>query len=306
MPETASPLSLTDLVIATIKQTRLAVPPALGALANILSNYEELGEFVRLVDEFFPEHKEEILRNEEVSDQIQAFCSFFEEKYFPLSYYVAEGEAEEYQQLTYGIPLQLQEVDVENNDPWEPTNGYKHGLLMMLYLCHDWSNQDDNRHIAMADYLQKWLSVSLLQSVPEGGFEDEQINALRGTKYEPILIWYEMVEHQAGNDFIDYSEEGLSCSGGLSWSKENVEYLKVDWDAASDMWEKVNDFAAWLEEAPRQRFTEVVNAIGVNPADLLIGPPSLSMDEFARWLEQYPWNWKGGIDAEEEMASGRV
>ena len=92
------------LLILGVK-LRSVGPPSLQMLIAHIQDAEEYEDFWRLVIELLPEREREILDEPTPGEQIAAFASFFEDRYFPLQDGLREGDAEGYSDLTYQIPV---------------------------------------------------------------------------------------------------------------------------------------------------------------------------------------------------------
>ncbi len=147
-------------------------PPSLSALLSRFEEAEEYQGFVKLVREFVPERKREILRQSTPAAQIAAFATRFEDRYFPLAD-MCRMEMERYGDLTSGIPLVPMGIDWE--DYHEIASNYRPGYQLLAYLLAD--PYDSGARVALAEACAEVVPQALLQRIPEGGLSSTRLTA---------------------------------------------------------------------------------------------------------------------------------
>ena len=233
-------------------------PPSLTTLIARLSAVEDYGDFLNLIREFLPEREADILHRSTPGAQIRAFASYFEQRYFPLSPMVADGDCEEYAELTHAIPLMVMGITYDyycERESWEP------GYRLLTYLIHDDDFLGEEDNTALAEACAQDVPEEVIQRVPEGGFSREECHRiLDDSPYKAVALWADWLCHDSRNFFLDVDDDELYQGIPPDWSREEVEGLTRHWQEAQRIEQEVENLARWLEENPGA-FEELLNFI---------------------------------------------
>jgi hypothetical protein len=227
------------------------------ALVGRLGQVEDYGDFVALVRRFLPEREIDILYQSTPAAQIAAFANYFEERYFPLQDMFKDGDVDEYEQLTQGIPVVVMGISY---DYYCEIDSYmRAGIQLMTYLVQDPFQED---RVALAEACAHIVSKELVALVPPEGFPQEVCRSLVDTPYKGLMHWRDQLWGETGNYFLDLSDDELWSCGGCGspdWDTEVVDELTHLWQQAEQIDREIGHFAVWLEESPEERFQEVLN-----------------------------------------------
>lgn len=257
MPEAHS---TTKLLIAKLKSLG---PPSLTHLANYLSGAEDYTEFAELIREILPERELEILGEPTIGRQITTFASYFQDRYFPLhqSFFWDEWAAEmTYCDFLRGVPVILQSFS--NMEYHELPGDDRAAQKLLTYLVEPQYGESQAR-IPLGESCLEYVSMDLLEKVPKGGFQTEDLEKwLKGTPYEGLINWAKIVTHDTGNDFIDIDEDDLYSGMELPpWNLQTVEYLTQEWHEGVLFWRPAEDLLTDVETDPANKFEELLNFI---------------------------------------------
>ena len=254
MPERGSPLENLG-----VKLKRLG-PPSLSVLIALVRDAEEYQSFISLVREFLPEREREILGQSTPALQMSAFATHFQDRYFPLDGTFINGVAEGYGDITRRIPVTVMGMSWED---YHDITEYRPGCQFMTYLLAVPEGQDKEARIPIGEVCAEHVGAELLQRVPEGGIaHDEVHDLLKGTRYEALAHWADLLDWQTGNFFLDTSYEELyEDPFSPEWNKGVVEELTQEWLKAEKIEEEVGNLADWLEEDPPAHFEELLDFI---------------------------------------------
>jgi len=253
MPEKHGPL------LALARRMLSLGPPSLSVLIARLGEMEEYEDFIDLVREFLPEREDEILHELTPADQMAAFASYFEDRYFPIDDNFKLGEVEGYGELTWRIPVIVRGLSWD--DYHEIASDWRSGFQLMTYLIESPYEEGDAR-IALAEACEAYVPTGLLQQVPEGGLSPSEVHQLlNDTPYKALAIWGDILSASTGNFFLDTDYEMLGCNGPPKWEREVVAELTQQWLQADLIIQQACDLAEWLEVDPKTRFREIVNFI---------------------------------------------
>jgi len=234
-------------------------PPSLTMLMAQLEGAEAYTDFVALVRELLPEWEQDILRQPSPEEQIAAFASRFQDRYFPLEDRAMLGDFEEYGLFLQGIPVIVMGLSFDDYH-YLPHDGCP-GILLMTYLLED-PDQEEDARIALAEACSAHVPRELLQRVPEGGLTAEQAHRLLdGTQFEGVARWADMLQGGTGNFFLDVCYEELWETDFPQWDREVVEELAQQWPQAERAQQQLRDLADRLEEDPPARFQELLELI---------------------------------------------
>jgi hypothetical protein len=240
-----------DSPLTILARKLLRGPPSLSYLTSWFESDKGFLRFLDLVREYVPEYEREILAEAITEGRITAFVSHFSDRYFPL-----EEGLEEYQHLTTGIPVIVQGMSYE--DYHEMPGYWREGYCLMTYLLESpWENE---ARIALGEECAEQVPAELLQQVPSGGFSLTAVPELtRGSTYEALGHWANILCHCTGNFFLDTDYEDLGYGYPLEWDRQTVEELTRQWQQAERIQQMVLELAQWLEDDPSQHFEEIIN-----------------------------------------------
>jgi hypothetical protein len=234
-------------------------PPSLLSLIARIQEMEEFTDFLKLLRELLPEREREILNEPTPGDQIAAFASFFQDRYFPLHDGVAY-DAECYSDLTHRIPVIP--LGLSWDDYHEIPSDYRLGLQLMTYLVErGYEDEGEGARVPLAEECQVHVPRDLLDRVPQGGIDQGEVHILLDdTPHSALASWADYLNLNTGNGFLDMTYEDV-CYECTEWSKDNVEALTQEWLEAMQFQQNCMDMADWLEEDPPGRFKQLLDFI---------------------------------------------
>jgi len=239
--------------------------PSISTLLAQLDNAEDFAAFLNLIDEFLPERRQDILSETSPSAQIACFCGYFEDRYFPLDDYVRYGDAGEYEELTYRIPLTVQGISYD--DYHEISSEYRPGIQLIAYLIRNPYEDLEGASVSLAEACREHVSQELIERAAAIQLEPEEAHKLlNDTPYEQLAHWTDRLHCSTNNFFLDTDYEML-MQDVPCWNREDVEELTRQWHQAQDTENRLTEFVEWLEVDLRGRFEEVVNFILERRAD---------------------------------------
>lgn len=247
---------------------RSLAPPKLSLLIVHLDSVDDIKDFVSIVEEYLPESAQEIITAGSPSAQVGLFFNRFGSRYFPLDeVYLewAEREAECYQAVTSGIPVQNLSFDIDNDYHEIPAYYGNATILMTLLIESPYVDSDDDR-VALAESAAEIVPVELVQRVPDNGFSREKLNEwLKDTPYQAVATWANRMAWDTGNFFFDMETLRRGCGYGHiplpEWDHEVIADLVSQWQEVDRLMDEFVRFRDWLEEAPAERFKEVLDFI---------------------------------------------
>jgi hypothetical protein len=253
MPDQPTPLKT---LVQKLRSYRI---PSIGTLIGMFQDSEDYASFVRLVKEYLPEKEQEILKQTGPQQQMASFAGYFEDRYFPLSFYYRTGEAEEYFDLVERIPLIALGFGYQEYD--DLVQNGSAGAVLMTYFFHQ-PYGDQGARVALSEACQQYVPAKLLQRIPEPGFTPEEMyKLLDGTPYQALAVWGNMINLSTGNDFLDTDEEMMANSVLPEWCKENVDYYTRAWAEAQAIQAGTNPMAEQFEKRPVDFLKEVIDFI---------------------------------------------
>jgi len=233
--------------------------PSISILIARVDSAEAFGDFLNLVDEFLPERRQEILSEINPGMQIALFANYFEDRFFPLDEYTKSGDAEEYEELTYRIPVIV--MGMSYDDFHEISENWRAGIQLMTYLVSSPYDDFEGPSVALAEACREYVPQELIERAGAIQLELEEAHKiLDGTKYEQLAHWADRLHCNTDNFFLDTDYEML-MQDVISWSREDVELLTTQWNQAQAAENRMTEFIVWLEADHGGRFEEVVNFI---------------------------------------------
>jgi len=226
-------------------------PPHLSGLLELFEAAETYEEFLRLVAEYLPESLDVIRQTQGVTERIAKFGELFRKRYFPLAWYIEEGDP--YDELGYtavfndhwegGIPILRAGCDWDDIDEMDH---WQYGELLMGSLCLP-GMLDNHGVVWLEACAEKYPGhATQLRRIPAGGWSHEDLRYyLQGSAYEALLKWANFVFSNTGNAFLDTNQERGFAD---PWAPETVEYLVKHWELAELFFEEAGKLGEWLED----------------------------------------------------------
>ncbi len=242
-----------------------ARPPSISMLLSAFQNVETYNDFVKLVREYLPEREREILEKPTPHEQMACFASHFEDRYFPLHPSFRDEMCEDdYYELLREIPVIVMGLGWED---YHELNNARWGVQLMSYLFEPpWGDDSDQtgERVALADGFSPEYQHEA-QRVPAGGISlDVAKRIFKGKKWAGLRNWAEYINMDTSNWFLDNDDE-MRYSGGMEneWDKETVEVMSKEWLKAQAFYDKMMEFAGWLEDEKEgtARFKQTIDFI---------------------------------------------
>ncbi len=226
-----------------------ARPPSISMLLSAFQNVETYNDFVKLVREYLPEREREILEKPTPHEQMACFASHFEDRYLPLQPIFKDEECEDnYYELLRDIPVIVMGFGWED---YHELDNARLGCQLMSYLLEPPFEQDSDQageRVALVDGFPPEYQREA-QRVPTNGIT---LNAAKrifqGKKWVGLRNWAEYINMSTNNWFLDTDEEMRSSMQMTEWDKETVEAMSKEWLKANAFYDKMMEFAAWLED----------------------------------------------------------
>ena len=224
-------------------------PPSISLILSLFQNVETYNDFVKLVRDFLPEREQEILQKTSPSAQMAAFASYFEDRYLPLHPAFKDGEVEDdYYELLRDIPVMVMGFSWED---YHELNSARLGMQLMCYLFEPPMQGDSDmagERVALVDGFPPEYQHEA-QRVPAGGISlDEARRIFKGKKWIGLRNCAEYINQSTDNWFLDTDEEMRSSMQNEEWDKETVAAMSKEWLKANVYYDKIMEFAAWLED----------------------------------------------------------
>ncbi|MDP2950639.1 MAG: hypothetical protein Q8P22_14040 [Chloroflexota bacterium] len=231
-------------------------PPRLQSVVEWLAQYGPYLDFVALVRECLPDQEQEILRNPDIGVRIAAFANHFRDRYFPLPWWLDDGEDEEgYEDLTRGLPVVSRGIGLEEYDnltDW--ASSYQVAAVLSA------NPHDTGARIALLESCAQWLPKELLARTGEGYSPAALHERLDRTRYAPAALMADWLNGDTGNAFLDLDEE-TAREVWEPWDRATVDYLTRQWQQADLIDNRIREFGEWLLKEPAGRFSRMLNVI---------------------------------------------
>lgn len=249
---------------------RSLAPPKLSVIILQINEADNIREFIRIIRELLPERESEIMSPTSFTQQIALFCTYFEDRYFPLQEVFKDyeyNEIESYGDLVQGIPI-IEDRGFNYEEYHEiAEEGYRDSIKLIAFLIEcPMGEYDEGARLAIGEACAKLVPVELLKMVPDGGFIRETLHRyLDNTPYEGVVIWADMMMQDTGNYFFDLELQRCGCGFGYiphpEWTREMVDELTQEWKRAEKILNDLNVFEEWLEANTKERFREILDFI---------------------------------------------
>ncbi len=234
-------------------------PPSLSALLAHLADLESYHDFLLLVEEYLPEHLEEVKRLPDSGNRIAHFARHFKDRYFPLTF---DGEwvdhDAEYSQLLGHIPIPYGGIDSEDLHEVE---SWKTGLLLMgsLHVVQQFRDWGEGMAVVWIEACADHVDRNVLMRLPADGWSGNELHELLdGTNYEAAAHFADYLQNDTRNAFLDAHFEYPFED---AWDMETVKILTVDWQRSQVIWDQFSRLSDWLEEDPTPHYTQMLEFI---------------------------------------------
>lgn len=242
---------------------RQAALPQLSPVVTMLTAADDYTIFARLVLNYLPEHRDEVLHAGSPAEMVAAFARYFRERYFPLHPMLEWGDVESLGAVVYQA---LPGVDGMGDEDYHEISSQRLGVILASLLVDFEAGYDVDEGVrltlveAAANKVHHpgWLG---LEKVAGKGYPLVSLQTLAGTPYEGVLLHGKMMCHATGNPFLDDTEEMLNDSGGIEWDREGIEEMTRLWAEACRIEDRMSGFYEWLEADPVARLSEVIDCM---------------------------------------------
>ena len=244
------------------EKLRNARPPSISILLGIFRNVETYNDFVKLVREYLPEREKEILEKPTPHEQMACFASHFEDRYLPLHPSFRDEMCEDdYYELLRDIPVMVMGFGWKD---YHELDSARLGAQLMSYLLESpIEGYDEGERVALVDgFTPEYQSEA--QRVPASGITlDAARRILKGKKWVGLRNWACYIYQDTGNWFLDTDQEMRSNMQIMEWDKETVEAMSKEWLQAQVFYDKMMEFAGWLEDEKEgtARFKQTIDFI---------------------------------------------
>ena len=237
-------------------------PPSISLILSLFQNVETYNDFVKLVRDFLPEREKEILGKTTPSAQMAAFASYFEDRYLPLHPAFRDSEVEDnYYEILRDIPIMVMGFS------WKDYHGLNNARLGMQLMCYLFEPpmQGDNdmagERVALVDGFPPEYQLEARRVPADGISLDDARLIFKGKKWIGLRNCAEYINQSTDNWFLDTDEEMRSNMQNEEWDKETVASMSKEWLKANVFYNKIMEFAAWLEDKKKgvAHFRETVD-----------------------------------------------
>jgi len=226
-----------------------ARPPSISMLLSAFQNVETYNDFVKLVREYLPEREREILKKPTPHEQMACFASHFEDRYLPLQPIFKDEECEDnYYELLRDIPVIVMGFGWED---YHELDNARLGCQLMSYLLEPPFEQDSDQageRVALVDGFSPEYQREAQRAPASGITLNAAKRIFQGKKWVGLRNWAEYINMSTNNWFLDTDEEMRSSMQMTEWDKETVEAMSKEWLKANAFYDKMMEFAAWLED----------------------------------------------------------
>lgn len=244
-------------MIARVLVNRFIFAPA--KLSWVVGNFDGLDHrcrFIRLVEEFLPEHRESMVAMEHPT-VVDRFVALFSKKYFPI-YRPAYSDLKVFLNRIHTETLGLERHRYDSAWNMQP------GHLIAGVLCECPYEDADNLAIVarFGDLLvQKGCQdpKAVTGKLLPGGIPLEDIercaeeSGLEDLFFPGLLEWCRWLHHRTGNRWWDTEP------GAVGWDRETVEALAADRPGYEQIRKRMETFNAWLGHGFPARAQEVID-----------------------------------------------
>ncbi len=224
-------------------------PPSISLIRSLFQNVETYNDFVKLIRNFLPEREQEILQKPSPSAQMAAFASYFEDRYLPLHPVFKDGEVEDdYYELLRDIPVMVMGFSWGD---YHELNNARLGMQLMCYLFEPPMQGDSDtagERMALFDGFPPEYQREA-QRVPASGVSLDAVRLIfKGKKWIGLRNCAEYINQATDNWFLDTDDEMRGDMQPMEWDKETVASMTKEWLKANAFYDKIMEFAEWLED----------------------------------------------------------
>ena len=246
------------------EKLRNARPPSISILLGVFRNVETYNDFVKLVREYLPEREKEILEKPTPHEQMACFASHFEDRYLPLHPSFKDGMCEDdYYELLRDIPVIVMGFSWED---YHELDNARLGCQLMSYLFQPPFEDDGEQageRVALADGFPPAYQHEAERVPARGIILKAAERIFKAKKWEGLRNWALYINQDTGNWFLDTDDEMRSNMQIMDWDKETVEAMSKEWLQAQAFYDKMMEFAGWLEDEKEgpARFKQTIDFI---------------------------------------------
>jgi len=246
------------------EKLRNARPPSISILLGVFRNVETYNDFVKLVREYLPEREKEILEKPTPHEQMACFASHFEDRYLPLHPSFKDGMCEDdYYELLRDIPVIVMGFSWED---YHELDNARLGCQLMSYLFQPPFEDDGEQageRVALADGFPPAYQHEAERVPARGIILKAAERIFKAKKWEGLRNWALYINQDTGNWFLDTDDEMRSNMQIMDWDKETVEAMSKEWLQAITIYDKMMEFAGWLEDEKEgtARFKQTIDFV---------------------------------------------
>lgn len=233
-------------IFGTLYDRLVITPPSLGVIMGLFIDPGLRKEFKELVEEYLPEHKNEILNQCGSYDMASAFKEFFDRKYFETADFVEFGDEEPDETLRNLVnfcPIELYGI---GSTSYDSVHYWDEGQQLMLSVIRSPEREQD-----LIPYIEQAIKLrgDIARKLPLAGWPVEELREITsGTEYEPLAEFAEWVHQETGISIMDNNwEDGWDMP---YWDHDEVEQYTREYRLMDARWERQSRFMRWLEEDP--------------------------------------------------------
>jgi hypothetical protein len=229
------------------------MPVSPTSVAALLERQEAILAFRQIVREIVPEGETEIWAarvqgGTRENARVWEFLRRVKGQFFPVY------ECDEYEQVTWGIPLVRNAWDYDRLHALEMPLGE----LLLFVIC-SYPYDDPGLRLPALDLAERHVSRQVLQAIPADGFTPTELHArLDETPYAAAAEFADWLWGQTGTVFLDVAEEIELIDAG--WTCDIVADLARQWQRASAILDRIGQLVSWLEADPADHFARLLDA----------------------------------------------
>lgn len=238
--------------LAILARKLLVGPPSLAVLIDLMEGTEYVSAFMELVREFLPDLETEIQATD-IYQRIDVFVHHFNQRYFPLS------ETTDWEEFTladflHHIPVELWGFTYTDYHEFQD---FRPGHIAQLALTsHSFSMDEEGARIPILETLAEMAGPGVVEHIPAAGWSQEELHKkLDGTKYEGAAVFADWVNQDTGTIMLNGNYEEYDPE---PWTRSTVDMLTEERSRVLELWDKMSDMSAWLEEDLPKNIRELV------------------------------------------------
>jgi hypothetical protein len=244
-----------------VARLRKPSPIALDLLVELFRPPKGYSEFMDLIREYLPDMEDEILTQPGIEDRMTTFGQAFSSRYFPILVdWLGADEEEDYFKVTRIVPVEFQDFTSYEYDDI-PQEARAAIVVVACILENPFYSSD---RAAFTEAAATHLNSKLLKSIPEEGFEfDVAKEAVKGTPFEPVIFWIDLLTRSTGNTFMDCSNniEETGSEYRVAWNRPTIDGLTAEWQEYTAQIEVWNTFLNWFEEDIKKNTCDLIKIL---------------------------------------------